>query len=268
MKRLITLFVYLFTLGCPSLIAVHSPLFDSLEDETKFIEQHRLPSKVKKVMDAHAEELAQMCADCKKVSRCSYFKGGVRVFDWLSGYIVKYDIRRIVGANKIRQCIKENKLDLLRVPQKYLYHLNEKSKEINSQNYLVVVPLIEAKPHPITARHIKQMCVLINKTGYCDIDIWNVWETENNTLTIIDTELSSFRESHESGFARLIPWAGNSCKETVTEIFSQLRNYTQQDKSRYQAIHKKCLEHIEKFDQPLQGSYKKLLEDCFHYIDS
>ena len=145
------------------------------------------------ILDTHSNEIKHVLKVCNEHT-CKKIRHAVWEFPWLPGYIIKYSIDRIVGAELIRTCIDTYNLDLLTVPDKFLYHVPGRAKELTNLNYLVVEKKLEVDfiQSPFSLEQTKQMCTLIKVTGYIDAHKNNVLRLKNKKLAFIDTEKELF----------------------------------------------------------------------------
>jgi hypothetical protein len=154
-----------------------------------------LPSEVIQVLDQHADELIQMLKNCRESEGHCPTETGIRHFPWLPQYLVKHTIDRLEGVEILQKCIEYYSLDRLTVPKKYLYHVPGRPSKLSNANYLVIVPVIKRMPErPLTVEEVEQLCVLIHETYFWDIYSENLFFSEDGKITLIDTELRSFKK--------------------------------------------------------------------------
>ncbi len=146
-----------------------------------------VPNKIKVILDKHIDELIPLidaCEDhnCKSKERVAHFS-------WLPDYYIKYDVeRRINGAVEIDACIKKYGLNRLVIPQKYIYRVKGRGREINNHNYLVVAPrVIGRERKPLAIKHVQQLIAVAKHTHFRDFGKNNLLFTRSDTLTFIDT---------------------------------------------------------------------------------
>jgi hypothetical protein len=105
-----------------------------------------------------------------------YFKGGVKSID------------RVINAERLRNFIKEHKLDCLDVAKKYVY-------KVNGRLCVFAEQIVE---HPdkigvLNVREIAQLVEFVKETGYKDINLRNIIRrASDRKLVMIDTEDRSF----------------------------------------------------------------------------
>ncbi len=160
-----------------------------------------VPDDIRKIIDKHVDDvlpLIEACEDhkCKTGERVGYFS-------WLPDYYIKYDIeRRINGAAQIDACIKKYHLDLLAVPQKYIYRVKGRGRAINNHNYLVVVPrVIGYKRKSLTVDQVKQLIIVAKNTQFWDFWQDNLHFTPSDKLMFIDTGFDVEKRTEDSKFS-------------------------------------------------------------------
>lgn len=169
------------------LLLTDTTLLSAQPATSNFMEYLPVSEEIRTSLDAHVDELTLLIDLCEK-NKCQHGIG-VAEFPWLPNFLIKYDvIRRINGAAQLDECIKKYSLDLLAVPQKYIYHIKGRAETTSKHNYLVVVPkVVRQKPVPLGSTHIKQLCTLMEHTDFYDPWKDNIFFTGANMLTIIDT---------------------------------------------------------------------------------
>lgn len=165
-----------------------------------FSEKDNVTPSIKALLNNHKQEIknvfsANTCKEgCIKKSK-------VYEFPWLPGYLIKKGESRLLGADIIRSVIKQNNLDLLKVPNKKVYLPTQ-----STENSLVIVPkfIPTLNPKPLSLRQVQQIWTLISKSGYVDLHNSNYLRLPNNTIMIIDTELTFFSSDINRGLSRFI----------------------------------------------------------------
>lgn len=158
----------------------------------------QLPPDVLNKLHSHSEELKQFSQECKtRLSKYSYLKKflfglvkgeGVKQYDWLPGYFVKYHITRYSNAKLCQKCIDEKKLDLLGVATKYLYHIPGRSQALHDENYVVISQAIisDNSDYRLSEKAAQQFITLYNETGIYDFHNLNIIKSQGKYY-IIDT---------------------------------------------------------------------------------
>lgn len=156
-------------------------------EERQFIAKYAVDPNIKKILDAHADELNHKL---DRIVKRGYKRHQTWTFSWLPGYFVKYDIKRVVALERVKNCIEKHKLHLLGVPDKRLYHVKGRPEKLHNLNYLVVVKEIQADPNfqTMSLEHIQQLSVLMQETGFIDLIYENYIRSYDNKLVIIDTD--------------------------------------------------------------------------------
>lgn len=147
------------------------------------IKKYGVEPAVKALLDEHQEELLTAFDSCQP--DVCVRKHRVYEFPWLPGYLVKTHISRIFGAQRARTCIKENNLDLLIVPDKWVYTLAGKT-------FIIVRKLNTIKWRPLNLRQVQQLWTFVLKTDYTDLHAGNYIFLENDRIALIDTETRSY----------------------------------------------------------------------------
>jgi hypothetical protein len=148
---------------------------------------HLVDTKIRKLLDEHSDLL---CSLVDTVHQTPYQKHGVWKFDWLPGYYIKYNIKRLFMRERIASCIAKNNLDLLYIPRKYLYHIKGRPEALHSLNYLIVVEDVPSVTHtkPLGIEYAQQFVKLIKETGHCSTYACNYLELKDGRLALIDTD--------------------------------------------------------------------------------
>lgn len=253
-----------------SLISVTSILPLS-ESDRSFIRKYSVDSSVKAILDAHAQEIIHAFETRKTAHHQAWS------FPWLPGYLIKYGIDRIEGAERIRSCIKEHKLDLITVPDKRIYHIKGMPTELNKYNYAVVEKMLKQEEafRPLNLRQVQQLCVLVKKAGYVSITPnHNFLRLMNNRLAIIDTELLHFRNSHKAykGLIRFIYDARHQnydlntdfTKKALKYVFEELaKTYETKSDKEIKLACTKIYRQFKKQRTPHSWDYVSLFEKTF-----
>lgn len=156
-----------------------------------------LPNDVKSILDGHINELKIFLGTCKEGYRSGY---NVRQFPWLKNYFIKYEVDRVSNANKLRHIIKEHKLDLLTVPDKYLYHISGQPLEIVNGNYVVVAKKCQGRlgyGACINLEQVRQLYKVCKYTPYYAMVTNNYIILPNGKIAIIDTDNEAMPNSDE-----------------------------------------------------------------------
>ena len=187
---------------------------------------------IKAILDEHSSEIIRAVKQMKKPRK--KYRDGVWNFSWLPDYFVKYDVSRIEGMNRIKHCIKKNKLHLITLPDKRLYHIKGRPKQFTNENYVVVVKKIipTVNPQPLTLEHVQQLSTIIKKTTYVDMTKTNYIRIGKGKLCLIDTEGSFDGGRLIRGYLRLLgsnhvlnsDYTEDALKYLCTEIKALLKD--------------------------------------------
>ena len=169
------------------------------EDEA-FIREHAAPEHIVKALVPHVPFLQSIHKSVEQIGLIPTkrkFKHLVWEFKSLHGYLVKWGVERVKGADSMRACIDENNLTLLTVAKKYLYHVPGQGEELTDENYLVISenlgPFVSGKSLCISKEEAEQICILLKKTGYLDFTRGNARRMRRgHKIAFIDTEAASF----------------------------------------------------------------------------
>lgn len=201
------------------LFLLFSSLLAATSDEA-FIQKYRVEEELRAVLDAHCEEIETALTEFNQrdVKKRKIKKHGVWKFPWLPGYFVKYNLDRIYGMERMLKCITKHNLDLIKLPDKRIYHIKNRPTTLSNDNYLVVIQGVEPETDlgPITLKQVQQLGVLMKETGYVSMTKTNYIRGKNDIITMIDTESTFDYNNPFLGFRRLLS-AGHSVDEYTEE---------------------------------------------------
>ena len=127
-------------------------------------------------------------ADCRNPN----YVGAAAEFNWLPGYIVKLDAeQRVKGGQYLKKCITDNNLDLIIIPDQYLYIIPESYHPYTELTELSIgkkIEGIQGKDQTINVHQTKQFIKLIIETGIADLKWRNLVHCEDGKIALIDTE--------------------------------------------------------------------------------
>ncbi len=184
---------------------------------------------------------------------------------------MKGGIGRIKGMERIKECIEKNNLTCLSVPQKYLYHVKGRGRELTSSNYFVVAEKqFGKKPRKLFFEEVRQICIVLRETGYYDFASANTIRLKNNKLVIIDTENHLDFDSSRNylGFCRILHRFSKFnidtafSKESLIYIFTQLLKCIPKDKEAYSKVYNDVYRYLQK-KQNVAWDYKTYFEETF-----
>lgn len=169
------------------LLLVSCSVTSQATSEKEFVKTHLVNTEIRAVLDQHADQLYSLV---DKIHQTPYQKHGVWKFDWLPGYYVKYNVKRLFMRERIASCITKNNLNLLSIPQKYLYPIKGRPEAVHNLNYLIVVEDVPSVAHskPLGIEYAHQLVKLIKETGHCSTYACNYLELEDGKLAFIDTD--------------------------------------------------------------------------------
>jgi hypothetical protein len=202
-----------------------SRAFSLSPTDEEFITRYAVDPSLAEILDQHSQEIAQKLEETyKKPTK----KHGVWTFEWLPGYYVKYNLARIKGMERMRECIQKNNLTFIRVPDKRIYHIKGKPRSLHNLHYAIVVKASEADPlemsKPLTLDQVKQLCVLIEKTGYISMTNTNYIRGSNGILTMIDSEATFDHSQRILAYIRMIGARHNLNRDYTPEALTLILN--------------------------------------------
>lgn len=225
--------------------------FANSQFELDFIARYQVDPAIAGILDAHAEDIL---AHLHRIQKHHITEHETWTFRWLPGYIVKFNLNRIHGMEKMRRCIVKHNLDLLTLPDKRIYHVKGRPAALNNMNYVVVAKMIETDPdrQPMTPRHIDQLITLMEETGYISTTATNYIRTYNGKLAMIDTE-STYDKSKllSKGYMRLISAYHKVKKDYTKEALQYLltrmaAEFLRYNKSDYKTIYAEIKDQLKK----------------------
>lgn len=168
-----------------------------LEPTTFMSEDVIIPPKLKAYMDEHKEELKKLHKEW--ISNPDAHMGGNTELMGSSDppVFVKFGIQRFYNANRLRKVIDKYKLNLLRIPPKYIYSLidideaKEKKEHVfTDANSLVVSICVDGDigfDSELGTEQIKQLYTFVTKGQYYRLHRFNYIIDKNGIVHIIDT---------------------------------------------------------------------------------
>ncbi len=112
------------------------------------------------------------------------------------------DIKRLINAERMRECIKRHNLSCLKVPRKYLYKADSGILFVFAEKIVCNFKLSCLRGCSIlTLEETKQIITLHDETGYSDFNGNNVMrDVKDGKLAFIDTEERSFNVCNKATF--------------------------------------------------------------------
>lgn len=155
----------------------------------------QLPAHVKTILDNHAQQLQIIL---RTANDQPHLRMGRHVYEvpWLPGYLIKHGVNRFYNAKKLKAIIQQEKLDLIDVAIKDLYHVPGRPEKISDKNYLVIVKkVVPDNPMPgqsdqrpiLNLEQVKQLCRVALKARHYDLHTAN-YIVSQGKLVIIDTD--------------------------------------------------------------------------------
>lgn len=174
-----------------------------------------VPIKIRETLDQHAQEISRFLSSLE--GRQLWGGAGVKRFEWLPGIFLKYGIERYFNAKMLKWFIEENHIKTFSVPVKYLYHIPGRPYELESANYLVVVPINpefhdETRDRPYSSMTTEQRSELGKvKTVYSGGEFHprNYQVNQEGKILIIDTDATAMPfswQNFEAAKERHLKW--------------------------------------------------------------
>ena len=236
--------------------------------DAEFVAKYAVDPEVKTILDKHSPEIIAKVDNAVKKGRTEHTTWE---FSWLPGYIVKLNLARIQGMERMKRAIKKHNLDLLILPDKRIYNLKGRSEKVNSLNYVVVVKKIETDPlrKPLTLRHVSQLVTLMLETEYISLTADNYIRTYNDKIALIDTESNfDIKQLLNKGYIRLIAAKHNLSTdytdEAVQHILTQMASLLVNQKGAVKkSLHKEILEILAKPQNSKRRDYGDFFEKAY-----
>lgn len=236
----------------------------------ELLAKYVLAPEIAAVLDAHAEEIN--AAIEKATHTKKKMKHAIWQFSWLPGYYVKFHVNRVMGREMLLDAIRKHKLRLLTVPDKYVYHIPGRPRELASYNYLVVEPELSVKKswEPFSLQEMQELCTLIKETGYADCNNGNFLRlTDTNQIVIVDTEMKNFSPKKYLGLLRLV--IGYSrynintdfTQEAFKHLLDELRQALPKKPQKYAYYYAYLVEYFNGLKAPFAWDYQGYFESIF-----
>lgn len=232
-----------------SLLILSNVLSVQCRSEEEFIKKYLVDADVAEILDSHHEEIHRVLKQARENGRTQHTTWNFR---WLPDYMVKLNIDRLYGMEKMQRCIEKFNLDLIMVPDKRIYHIKSRPTALSSENYLVVVKKIETDPHrqPMSLRLVKQLITLMKETEYISVTSANYIRTYHGKIAMIDTESNfEIKKLLSGGYMRLLGSGHNLSKDYTEEALKYILS---------QAAHELRKVRAAKFDALLSEITSKL----------
>lgn len=204
------------------IISLTSTVSAQAQSEADFIKKYLVDPEVAAILDSHHEEIDKVLKKAHESGRTLHTTWN---FPWLSDYMVKINIDRIYGMEKMQRCIEKHNLDLIMVPDKRIYHIKGRPTKLTSNNYLVVVKKIKTDPdrQPMSLRLIKQLVTLMKETEYISVTSSNYIRTFHGKIAMIDTESNfEIKKLLSGGYIRLISTGHDLSKDYTEEALKYI----------------------------------------------
>ena len=155
-----------------------------------------LPVHIRRILDKHDGELQELLI---KWNKYPDLQGGINVTskEWLPGYFIKYDIERAINATRLKSFLQQKKLDLIDVPQKYVYQVFDKEAASTTKNSIVIAEQIEGSEgigYRLSSKQASQLETVKKEAHHKDLYARNYIITKNDKIYIIDTDSLAMSE--------------------------------------------------------------------------
>lgn len=218
-----------------------------------------VPEDLKKVLDTHAEEVAELPREMMKSP-----------MPWLSGYVIKPSHQRIEGAKQFAQAINELNTKKVFVPKKYAYVVPKESiKKPWDSGRRTIAEFIPHSTERITKDDLKEVMRVAKKIQWIDGHSGNIRKAHDGRIAIIDTKMDYIRvgiRNPEHYHDQEIKWAiVHKLSKFPLPLDSEATEYLKQKHTQYNPWRNPYnpeLEAIRKKWQP----YKKFLKNFNHYL--
>lgn len=150
-----------------------------------------VPAPIKALLDAHTREIQALSAECSRQG-IVVGGGGVRQVEWLPDWYIKYGIARYINAHIIKAFIAQNKLTLVSMANKFLYHIPHRSYDLSNDNYLVMAQKASGNHiagwHLLNGQQMDQLIKVELQLEHSDMRPANFVVDHNGIITIVDTD--------------------------------------------------------------------------------
>ena len=147
-----------------------------------------LPTDIREILDEHVDDMKAYLLRCHQGARQGT---NVKSFDWLPNFHVKYEVIRVANAERLKNIVAVHNLDLIVVPDKYLYHINGQPLEVVNGNYVVIVKSLQGRDGfnaGINVQQARQLYKVCKYAPYYDMITHNYLILADNRVAIIDTD--------------------------------------------------------------------------------
>lgn len=146
-------------------------------------------------------------------------------------------LKRIQGANALREFIATQQLQHIVVPQKWLYELPEQFSDplTGEKNFILIVEKMNICPggkdskgevarryRSIDKEILREICIVLNTFRGLDSMIHNLPFTYQNKIAFIDTE--KWSEKRKGFLKNIIPFLNRERREYAFKVFQKLES--------------------------------------------
>ncbi len=141
------------------------------EEQLEIVKKYPVSKEIASKLDEHETEIATL--------------NKPKEYSWLSGFFVKPELDRILGAEILNNAIHAKKSKKVFVPNKYFY-----------KDRVIAEKVIDCGNENLTMEQVKELCDLFTSVIYIDGYILNLMKTRDGRVGIVDTELRHFGDKN------------------------------------------------------------------------
>lgn len=141
-------------------------------------------------------------------------------------------IKRIQGANIVRESIKKNNCQHLVVPQKWLYELPKRFSKDGNKSYILIVENMDIVSkeenldlyYHMDKEMLNELCIVLHDVGGCDAFPRNQPFTRSGKIAFIDTEHVGFSRFREHFIKHIVPVLSEDLQAYGTALWRKLED--------------------------------------------
>lgn len=145
-------------------------------------------------------------------------------------------IKRIEGAQVLRNYIKEQNFKRLSIPKKWLYQLPKNFEKHGDRSYVLIVedmniyddwdnPQGEARQlyFSMDKNTVTELCTVLHAVGGCDAYPWNQPFAHSGKIAFIDTEHVGQRKFHDYFIRHIVPQLNEEMQAFAHALWTELQ---------------------------------------------
>ncbi len=181
---------------------------DGTEILNEFLKKYQPPKELIDFIDKYKNDPKLFIPTCfghitydGKVVLSNYFHKGSSEFD----------AERLFNCEKLRKCVQDKGLNLIRIPRKYVYKMKIERQTfygsyeivdairvfaetiLSDNTSLTAVIGSNVLSKPLSLDEVKQLATLMEETGYSDSHKDNIIRANDDKIAIIDTDSNAFK---------------------------------------------------------------------------